>query len=445
MNDIFIKNGTVITLGEQNRIIEDGAVYIEDGIIKDVGVTKELKKKYKKAKEELNAKNKIIMPGYINAHHHLYSTFARGMALKDEAPSNFVQILERLWWRLDKALKSDDIYFSAMIPLIDCIKKGTTTIIDHHASAYCITNSLNLIKEAVLESGIRACLCYEVSDRDGSVRAQEGLNENYNFIKKCKEEKNPFISALFGMHASFTISDETMKKAVDMAKELNAGFHIHTAEDKSDADACLTEHNMRIVERLAKAGVLGSKTITAHCVHINDTEMNLLKETETNVVHNPQSNMNNAVGTADVLKMLEKGIVVGMGSDGMTSDMCKELSASCLIHKITAKDPRVAFAEPSNMLLFNNPKIANKLFNVRVGEISVGAAADIILVDYIPPTPFSINNFYGHFNFGIVGAPVDTTIAGGKILMYKKRLLNIDESAVCKKSRDLAKDLWERF
>ncbi|HOK41364.1 MAG TPA: putative aminohydrolase SsnA [bacterium] len=445
MSSLLIKNGTIITLGENNRMIEDGAIYIEDGIIKEIGSSKELKKKYKDVDEKIDGENKVIMPGYINAHHHLYSTFARGMSLKDEAPVNFVQILERLWWRLDKALKEEDIYYSAMIPLIDCIKKGATTIIDHHASPYNITGSLNKIKEAVKLAGIRACLCYEVSDRDGAERAEEGLRENYNFIKQCQRENDPFISALFGLHASFTVSDETMNKAVAMAKELNVGFHIHTAEDKADVEECLKKHNMRVVERFQKLNILGAKTITAHCIHINEGEMDLLKESGTNVVHNPQSNMNNAVGTADVLKMLSKGIPVGLGSDGMTSDMCKEMNAACLIHKITKQDPRVAFVEPPTMLLFNNAKIANKFFPVKLGEISVGAAADIILIDYIPPTPMTINNFFGHFIFGIASSPVDTTIVGGNILMKKKKLTIIDEEEICARSRELAARLWERF
>ncbi len=290
------------------------------GLIKDVGDSCELSNKYQKVSKLINANNQVIMPGYINAHHHFYSTFARGLGKADPS-KNFTEILKNLWWRLDKTLNLDDVFYSAMIPLIDCIKKGCTTVIDHHASPFNIMESLNKIKEAVEIAGIRACLCYELSDRDGVEKAEQGLKENYNFIKQCKNENNPFISALFGAHAQFTVGDESMKKAVEMAKELGVGLHIHTAEDISDVDACLKDHNLRVVERLNKMGALGPTTITPHCIHINEDEMKILKETGTNVVHNPQSNMNNAVGTADVLKMLEMGIDVGMGSDGMTSDM----------------------------------------------------------------------------------------------------------------------------
>jgi putative selenium metabolism protein SsnA len=444
MSSILIKNGIVITLGKNNEVIHDGAVYIENDTITEVGKTNVIEQKYNNADKVINAKNKIIMPGFINAHHHFYSTFARGLG-KAEPSKNFTEILNNLWWRLDKKLLEEDIYYSAMIPLMECIKSGATTIIDHHASPFNISGSLNKISEAVKQAGIRACLCYEVSDRDGKEKAEEGLQENYNFIKKCNAEKDPFISALFGLHAQFTVGDETMSKAVEMSKDLNTGFHIHCAEDMSDVEACLKEHNMRVVERLHKMGILGEKSITPHCIHINEKEMQLLKETGTNVVHNPESNMNNAVGTADILKMMEMGIKVGLGTDGMTSNMPKEMTVACLIHKITQKDPRVAFAEPPTMLLFNNKFIADKMFPVKVGELSTGAAADVILIDYIPATPFSTDNMLGHFIFGFAGSTVDTTIAGGKVLMENKILKFLDEETICRKSVELSTKFWERF
>lgn len=444
MSSILIKNGIVITLGNNNEVIHGGAVYIENDTITEVGQTNILEQKYINSAKVIDAKNKLIMPGFINTHHHFYSTFAKGLG-KAEPSKNFTEILNNLWWRLDKKLQEEDIYYSAMIPLIDCIKKGATTVIDHHASPYNITGSLNKIKDAVKKAGIRACLCYEVSDRDGKEKAEEGLQENYNFIKECKKNNDPFISALFGLHAQFTVGDETMSKAVEMGKELQTGFHIHCAEGISDVEACLKQHNMRVVERLNKMGVLGDKSIAVHCIHINEDEMKLLKDTGTNVVHNPESNMNNAVGTADILKMINMGIKVGLGTDGMTSDMPKEMTVACLIHKITKGDPRVAFAEPPTMLLFNNKFIADKMFPVKVGELSPGAAADVILIDYIPPTPFNIDNLLGHFIFGFSGSPVDTTIAGGKILMENKILKILNEEEISRKSVELAAKMWERF
>lgn len=444
MSNILIKNGTVITLSEKNEVINNGAVYIENDIIKEVGTTSILEQKYKDAQKVINAKNKLIMPGYINTHHHFYSTFAKGLG-KMEPSKNFTEILNHLWWRLDKKLLEDDIYYSAMIPLIDSIKKGTTTVIDHHASPYSITGSLNKIKEAVKQAGIRGCLCYEVTDRDGKDKAEAGLQENYNFIKQCNEEKDPFISALFGLHASFTVGNETMSKAVEMSKNLNTGFHIHCAEDVSDVEASMKQHNMRVIERLHKMGVLGNKTIAVHCIHINENEMNLLKETNTNVVHNPESNMNNAVGTSDILKMLNMGINVGLGTDGMTSDMPKEMTVACLIHKITKKDPRVAFVEPPTMLLKNNKIIAEKMFPVKVGELSNGAAADVILIDYMPPTPLNTDSMLGHFIFGFSGATVDTTISGGNILMENKKLTILNEEEIYAKTLELSTKFWERF
>ncbi len=229
---MLIGEGIVVTLGKNNNVINNGAVLVEGEKIKDIGTTSVLKKKYPKA-SYLDAKNKLIMPGFINTHMHLYSTFARGLG--KAAPSkNFPEILKNLWWRLDKKLNMDDVYYSAVIPMIDCIKHGTTTIIDHHASPNSITGSLDTIAKATKKAGIRASLCYETSDRDGQKIADEGIEENYNFVKKCDTAKDSMISGLFGLHASMTISAKTLEKCVKKVNELNTGFHVHTAEDISD-------------------------------------------------------------------------------------------------------------------------------------------------------------------------------------------------------------------
>jgi len=203
---------------------------------------------------------------------------------------------------------------------------------------------------------------------------------------------------------------------------------------------------MRVAERLNKFGILGPKSIAAHCVHINEREMDILKETETAVVHNPQSNMNNAVGVADIVKMFSKGILVGLGTDAMTVNMMEEVRTALWAQHLSHKDPSVGFVESLSTLLFNNAKIANRYWETKAGELKEGNAADIILIDYYPPTPFDESTFLGHFCFGLTQSRVDTTIAGGKVLMEKKKLtIDIDEKAIAKESAKLAKALWKRF
>jgi putative selenium metabolism protein SsnA len=442
MERTLVGNGTLITLGKDNQVIKGGAVLIEGNLIKDVGTTAELKRK--KFDRFIDASGKVIMPGMINTHMHLYSTFARGMALK-EPPSNFVEILERLWWRLDKALTKEGVYYSALVPLIDCIKSGTTTIVDHHASPFACEGSLDLIAKAMRETGVRGCLCYETSDRDGPEIAEAGIDENERFIKLCRKERDGLISATFGLHASFTLSDETLTKCVKVAKKLGVGFHVHVAEDKADVDDSLKKYKKRVVERLNDLGVLGPRTIAAHCVHVDAREMEILKKTRTNVVHNPESNMGNAVGCAPVIEMIGKDITVGLGTDGFTSSMFAELRVANILHKLIKGDPRVGYSEVMKMCFINNPKIVRNFFPRPLGEISPGAYADLILVDYLPPTPLSADTFLGHLLFGISTAVVDTTIVNGKVLMQNRKLVGLDEAAIAQRASELASELWERL
>ncbi len=442
MKTILIKNGIIITLGRNPRVLYDKCILIEGNIIKKIGDCDDFMDNYDKT---INADGKVILPGFINAHMHFYSTLVRGLG-KAKPSSNFVEVLENLWWKLDKILTEDTIYYSALIMLLNAVRNGTTTLIDHHASPGYIKGSLDLIAKAVRETGLRASLCYEVSDRDGKKKADEGLEENFEFIKKVKDVGDEQIKALFGLHAAFTLSDETLKKASIAGNELNTGFHIHVAEAKSDEDYSIENHGMSVAERLDKFGILGSKSIAVHCVHINENEMDILSKNGTIVVHNPQSNLNNAVGIADIIKMTEKGILVGLGTDAMTVKMTEELRVALWAQHLRNSNPSIGFMETANTLLQNNSLIAERYWSIPLGKIEEGAAADIILIDYYPPTPLNENTYLGHIIFGISQSQVDTTIANGEILMENKLLkLKINEEEISKKSAELTVKLWDKF
>ncbi|MGB3905048.1 MAG: putative aminohydrolase SsnA [Anaerolineae bacterium] len=439
---MLITNGKLVTFGEANELIEEGAVLVEGDRIAAVGTTAELTERYPD-EEILDARGRLVMPGVICAHTHFYGAFARGMSLKTEPPANFPQILEYLWWRLDKALNLDDVRFSALVCLVDAIRNGTTTLIDHHASPNAAAGSLDVIAEAVTEAGLRACLCYEVSDRDGEETALQGIRENERFISEVSGDQ---LAGTFGLHASLTLSDETLKRAVEAARELDVGFHIHVAEDKADVVDSLKKSGLRVVERLEKAGILGPKTIAAHAVHIDAFETDTLRETGTKVVHNPRSNMGNAVGVADVLRMLRRGIDVGLGNDGFSNNMFSEMKTAYLVHKLAQEDPRVMGADQVlEMAVRNNARIAGLFFSKTLGELSVGAYADIILLDYVPTTPLHAGNLPWHLIFGMNGGQVSTTIAGGRVLMKDRELLTLDEEAITARSRDLAQKVWARM
>ena len=441
---MILKNGRGITQDKDRPYIEDGAVVIEGNKIIAVDTTENILAKYKE-EDIIDVDGKVIMPGFINTHHHIYSAFARGMASSGKPNENFLEILENLWWKIDKKLSLEDLKYSAYTTYIDCIKKGVTTVFDHNASPFAVTGSLDSIADAAKDLGLRTCLCYEVSDRDGEKIAQEGIDENINFIKKYNTDEQNMIKGMFGLHASFTLSDETLRKCDEELKGLNAGYHVHVAEGIDDLEQCLEKYGKRVVERLRDMNILGDKTIAVHCIHVTDDELNILRDTNTMVVHNPESNMGNAVGCQPFLELHQKGITIGLGTDGYTSDMTESMKVANIIHKHVKQNPSVAWGEVPVSMFENNRKIAQKYFSGDLGILRAGALADVIVVDYDPLTPMNENNINSHILFGFTGKDVVTTIIDGKVIMQDRKLVGINEKEIFKTSREVAKKLWDRM
>ena len=434
----------MITQDKDRPYIEDGAVVIEGNKIIAVDTTENILAKYKE-EDIIDVDGKVIMPGFINTHHHIYSAFARGMASSGKPNENFLEILENLWWKIDKKLSLEDLKYSAYTTYIDCIKKGVTTVFDHNASPFAVTGSLDSIADAAKDLGLRTCLCYEVSDRDGEKIAQEGIDENINFIKKYNTDEQNMIKGMFGLHASFTLSDETLRKCDEELKGLNAGYHVHVAEGIDDLEQCLEKYGKRVVERLRDMNILGDKTIAVHCIHVTGDELNILRDTNTMVVHNPESNMGNAVGCQPFLELHQKGITIGLGTDGYTSDMTESMKVANIIHKHVKQNPSVAWGEVPVSMFENNRKIAQKYFSGDLGILRAGALADVIVVDYDPLTPMNENNINSHILFGFTGKDVVTTIIDGKVIMQDRKLVGINEKEIFKTSREVAKKLWDRM
>ncbi|MCK6681187.1 MAG: putative aminohydrolase SsnA [Thermoanaerobaculia bacterium] len=439
---ILIKNGTVLTFGRPCRVLEGHGVLLADGKIGRVAPLAEITEPHDRI---LDAAGKVVMPGFVNAHMHFYSTLVRG--LTKAAPSrDFQEVLRNLWWRLDRVLSLDDVEISARVILLDAIRKGTTTLVDHHASPGAVRGSLERIASAVKGSGLRACLCYEVSDRDGEGIAEEGLEENTAFIERCRRDRDPQLRALFGLHAAFTLSDVTLNRAARLGQSLGTGFHVHVAEAASDVLFNREHHGLSSVARLDRFGLLGPGSVAAHAVHVDDADMEILAKTGTFVAHNPQSNLNNSVGIADVAGLVQKGIRVGLGTDAMTVNMLEELRVALWAQHLRQDCPSTGFLEVTDALFVRNPELASQLWGFPIGTIEEGAAADVILLDYEPPTPLDEGTVLGHLVFGISQAPVDTTICRGEVLMEGKVLAaGIDERELAARSRELARKLWERF
>ena len=419
---------------------EHGAVAFEGTKIVEVGEEAMLRAKYPDA-EIIDAKGGVIMPAFINAHTHIYSALARGLSIVGNNPTNFYEVLDGTWWAIDRHLMMDGTHASATALYIDSIKQGVTTIFDHHASYGEIPGTLHTIAEESKRLGLRSCLCYEVSDRDGEEKCLQAIQENADFITECEKNKDPMLAAMFGGHALFTISDKTFDRMV-AANNGRTGYHIHVSEGMNDVYDSLQNYGRRPVQRLQDHGILGPKTILGHCIHVNTAEMEIIKETGTMVVNNPESNMGNAIGICPVLQLHKRGILLGMGTDAYTNDMLESLKVALCSQRSQNCLPNVGWCEVTDMLFKNNAKIGEKYFPDTLGVLKPGAAADIIVMDYKPFTPFSDENIDGHMIFGMTGRQCQTTIAAGKTLMLDRELVGIDEEAENAHILEAAKKLW---
>ena len=441
---ILLANGKLITRDPaEPGYLPDGGVVTGGGVILAVGPTADLKTRYPQA-EFVDARGGVIMPGLINAHTHIYSALARGLSINGYAPANFYEVLDGQWWNIDRHLDLAATEASARALVIDCIKQGVTTIFDHHAS-YCeIPGSLAEIAQVTQDYGIRACLCYEVSDRDGEEKALQAVQENREFIDYCEAHPSGMLKALFGGHALFTISDKTFER-MNAANGGRVGYHIHVSEGMNDVYDSLQNYGRRPVQRLQDHGILGPKTILGHCIHVNAAEMDILKATDTMCVNNPESNLSNAVGISPVLQLYQRGILLGLGTDAYTNDMLESLKAALCSQRHNVCLPGVGWCEVTDMLFRNNAQIARRAGFPELGVLRPGAAADIIVMDYKPFTPFSAANIDGHMLFGMTGRQCQTTMVNGKILMRERQLTEIDEEAVNARILDVSQKLWGRL
>ena len=437
---LLVGNGKLITRDPALPYLEDGAVALDGEVVKEVGALADLKAKYPDA-EFVDAKGGVIMPGLINVHTHIYSGLARGLAIEGNNPTNFLEVLEGMWWNIDRHLTLDGTRASAYATVLDCIRDGVTTIFDHHASFCEIPGSLFAIKDVCQELGIRANLCYEVSERDGEEKTRQSIQENADFAKWAKEQDDDMIKAMFGGHALFTISDKTFEEMVK-ANDGMTGFHIHVAEGMNDVYDSLRNYGCRPVNRLLYNGILGEKTMLGHCIHVSPAELDIIKETNTMVCHNPESNMGNAVGCSPVLQMYGKGILIGLGTDAYTHDMLESLKVLLPMQRHNAALPNVGWCEATDMLFENNAKICSRYFKKPLGVLKSGAAADVIVMDYKPFTPFSAENIDGHMLFGMMGKNCRTTIINGKVLYKDREFVGIDEERINAWTMEQAKKLW---
>jgi putative selenium metabolism protein SsnA len=432
-------------------VTPDQALLIRGDVIAEIGASADLRDRYP-AEPAYDVRGRLVLPGVICAHTHLYSAFARGIGIPGKPPSDFPGVLRKLWWPLDRSLTHESVRLSALVGLVDAIKHGTTTVFDHHASPNAVNGSLDVIAEAVEQAGLRAVLCYEVSDRDGPTAAEAGIAENIRMIKSVRENSAPgrnvrqLIAATFGLHANLTLSERTLEICADHIKGLGCGCHIHVAEHEADQEASLQFSGKRAVERLATFGLLDSHAILAHCIHVDAWEMALLRESGAWITHQPRSNMNNGVGAQSFDTLRRGGVKVAIGSDGIGHDMFTEWQTAAFLHKLARRDPRAA---PADAILDAgtrvNAELAESFFGKAIGRLIPGAAADVIVLDYDPYTPLTADTLLGHALFGFPSATVIGTIVAGQVLMWDRTLITLNEAAIAAEARAHAPEVWARY
>lgn len=388
----------------------------------------------------LDAGGCTVMPGNVNAHAHVYAALSRGMPYHLAPPTTFVEILHRIWWRLDRALDAPMIRASALVAAREALLAGTTTLVDHHASPNAIDGSLDVLAETFEAVGLRSVLAYEVTDRDGRDRAADGLEENRRFLRRCATNRYPLARGMVGAHASFTLSDETLAACASLAGETGTGLHIHVAEDAADEADAVARTGRRVVQRLADARALDDRSLLAHGVHLDPGEAELIRETGATVAHNPRSNMNNGVGRTPLDWLGER---VALGTDGIGADMFAESAVAYLRRR--EEDPVTDVSWPLARLAVGS-RLAGRIFDEPLlGRLEAGAPADLVVLDYAAPTLLDATTFGGHWIYGLSSAAVRDVMVGGDLVVRDRRLTRVDTAALDAEARREAHRLWSRL
>jgi putative selenium metabolism protein SsnA len=420
---VILSGAAVVTSLDPARVVRDD-LHVVDGRVAGAG-----------GGGRVDCSGCVIVPGNVCAHTHLYSALARGMPYSLESPTSFVQVLQRIWWRLDRALDEGSVRASALVGAMEALLSGTTTLVDHHASPNAIDGSLDVIRDALGSLGVRSVLCYETSDRDGPERARAGIDENRRFVERVRRERPPLARALVGAHASFTLSDETLAACAEVGP-----LHVHAGEDRADERDAVARHGRRVVARLEAAGALGEHTLIAHGVHLDNDEIARVEAARASVAHNARSNMNNSIGRARVGAFGDR---LALGTDGIGSDMFEESRAA--FFRLREDDVGTGAEWPLQRLAAG-AALAGRLFDEPLlGTLVPGAPADLAVLDYAAPAPLDSRSFAGHWVFGLSSRSVRDVMVAGEWVVRDRRLTRLDQDALAADARGQAERLWLRL
>ncbi len=439
---MIITNATLVTLQETVPLIEGALVAIEGKTIVDFGKMGKLIDLYEDS-DTLDVMGSVLMPGLVDGHAHLWRRLAPGLPV--ESIKTFRELQEKFWWRFARSLDEEDVYVSALTGLMDSVRTGCTSIIDHHSSPNVVEGSLDAVWRAFTEVGVRGCLSYGVSDWDGTETALAGVEENRRFVTQCRSTKTGMMAGLIGLDASYSVSDPTLDRAVETARDLDCGYHVHVAEDASDLADARTKYQKTPVERLTTAGVLRKGTIATHCLHLEEGDYERITGTGAVVVQCPQSNASSSAGLGDLGRWSSMGMLPAIGSDGFSPGLFEEFRASVLQQRMRGRSPSESLEVSYRAAFSGNADLATSLFGPPLGKIKPGARADLVVLDYVPSTPLTLTNVADHLFGGLGRAPVKAVIINGRIVYKDGVFPHLDESRIRARARQTAKGLWERM
>jgi putative selenium metabolism protein SsnA len=426
---VLLKDATVVTLDPPS--VERACLRIEGSRVVERAATLAPAA----GEEVVELEDALVLPGLVNAHTHLYSALARGMPGPAQPPRSFVDILERVWWRLDRALDEEAVYVSGLVGALEAARSGTTLLFDHHASPSFIRGSLATLRRAVEEVGLRSVLCYETTDRNGLEGRDAGIAENRDFLARGP---TALTLGMVGAHASFTLSDESLERLAAAVQDANSSLHVHVAEDRVDIEDCRVRYECSLVERLRRHSLLADRTLLVHGVHLSEPELHAAQAGGAWLVHCPRSNMNNSVGHARTVAFRR----AALGTDGLGEDLLAEARAAFLRMRDTGREDALAAAFE---MLVGGHRLAAEFFGLPLGTLVAGAPADLVALDYRPPTPLTAENLAGHLLFGLDRSHVRSTMVAGRFVLRDRRITTVDEPRILSRARAAAAALWERM
>jgi cytosine/adenosine deaminase-related metal-dependent hydrolase len=440
MENFLIVNANILTFGPKPKNIRKGAVYIGRGTVLEFGAEKEMLHKYSQEPNKIDAKGRIVMPGFVDFHNHLYSSFFPSIPAVDKLNGSYDDYMKKYWWNITGKLSSDAIYYSAVKGIVNSIKSGVTTIFNLHSSPACMEESLHDVAEAFEELSMRGVLGYEITNRTGNETADRMFKMNSEFAEEFKN--NPLITGATGIYSANEASDQLLRAVSRFAERTGTGTILHLSESENEDEISVKNFDKKYcIDRLYDIGLLNSKTILAAANYIDETDIDIIKESKAGIALTPSSSFYKGFDFAPIESFIEKQIPIGFGSDGIYHSIASEASFAHRILRQKTKGYQSGNAEITEIITRSSYKLANSFVSKSIGEIKPGNAADLIIVDYIPEHEITPENLNTNLIFGILQSRIATTIINGNIVMKDFEMVGIDEADLNEKFSEFSKEL----